>query len=261
VGSRLAYIFGTSACAMASTAQPVFVAGVWGPYFGAMVPGMWLNEGGQSAAGAAIDHLVQMHPAAAEVQRLAGNMPLVAWLDAQAQGMGLMHVPGLHVVPEFLGNRSPRADPAARAVIAGLGMDSGVDSLVRLYVAGLCGVAYGLRQLLGALAADGIMIDVIMASGGAAASDLVRQVLANATGVPVAVADVAEPVLLGAAMLAAVAGGVQPSLQAAMGAMAGVAHVYHPQVAAQDVHAKGYAAFVILQEAARQVREIEAGHA
>ena len=28
-----------------------FVPGVWGPYYSAMVPGLWLNEGGQSATG------------------------------------------------------------------------------------------------------------------------------------------------------------------------------------------------------------------
>ena len=67
LGARLAYIFGTSACSMASATEPVFVPGVWGPYFSAMVPGLWLNEGGQSAAGAAIDHLLALHPAAAEV--------------------------------------------------------------------------------------------------------------------------------------------------------------------------------------------------
>ena len=52
---------------------------------------------------------------------------------------------GLHVVPEFLGNRAPLADPQARAVIAGLGMDDDLASLIALYVAGLCGIGYGLR--------------------------------------------------------------------------------------------------------------------
>ncbi|WP_372340314.1 FGGY-family carbohydrate kinase, partial [Pseudomonas sp. Pse55] len=46
--SRMAYVFGTSACTMTTTEQPVFVDGVWGPYYSAMVPGLWLNEGGQS---------------------------------------------------------------------------------------------------------------------------------------------------------------------------------------------------------------------
>src|SRR6201988_2194523 len=60
---RLAYIMGTSACIMATTSDARFVPGVWGPYYSGMVPGFWLNEGGQSAAGAAIDHLIRSHPA------------------------------------------------------------------------------------------------------------------------------------------------------------------------------------------------------
>ncbi|GAB1440856.1 hypothetical protein MASR2M36_36410 [Providencia sp.] len=56
--TNMAYVFGTSSCTMTTTKEPVFIPGVWGPYFSAMVPGMWLNEGGQSAAGAAIDQLL-----------------------------------------------------------------------------------------------------------------------------------------------------------------------------------------------------------
>ncbi|MEL7347114.1 MAG: FGGY family pentulose kinase, partial [Pseudomonadota bacterium] len=60
---NMAYVFGTSSCTMTTTQDPVFVPGVWGPYHSAMLPGMWLNEGGQSAAGAAIERLIAMHPA------------------------------------------------------------------------------------------------------------------------------------------------------------------------------------------------------
>ncbi|MGO7594181.1 FGGY-family carbohydrate kinase, partial [Rhizobium leguminosarum] len=70
-GANLAYVFGTSSCTMTSTIAPVFVPGVWGPYYSAMVPGMWLTEGGQSAAGAAIDHLLAFHPAAVEAHGMA----------------------------------------------------------------------------------------------------------------------------------------------------------------------------------------------
>jgi len=71
VSRRLAYIMGTSACIMATTSAPRFVPGVWGPYYSGMVPGFWLNEGGQSAAGAAIDHLVKSHPAYGEAVAVA----------------------------------------------------------------------------------------------------------------------------------------------------------------------------------------------
>jgi D-ribulokinase len=85
VQRRLAYIFGTSACSMASSETCIFVDGVWGPYYSAMIPGLWLNEGGQSAAGAAIDHLVQMHPASGEATKLAATagLSLVVWIEQQ----------------------------------------------------------------------------------------------------------------------------------------------------------------------------------
>jgi ribulose kinase len=89
---RLAYIFGTSACSMASAAEPVFVPGVWGPYYSAMIPGLWLNEGGQSAAGAALDHLVTLHPAAAEDRRAGGRRQYLACRVARPRGGGHLGV-------------------------------------------------------------------------------------------------------------------------------------------------------------------------
>src|SRR5256885_4308282 len=80
---RLAYIMGTSACIMATTHEPCFVPGVWGPYYSGMVPGFWLNEGGQSAAGAAIDHLLKSHPGFAEASAAARSegLDLIEFLE------------------------------------------------------------------------------------------------------------------------------------------------------------------------------------
>jgi FGGY-family pentulose kinase len=66
--SRLALIGGTSTCHMAVSAKPRFIHGIWGPYFSAMIPGLWLTEGGQSATGALIDHVIFSHAAAAALQ-------------------------------------------------------------------------------------------------------------------------------------------------------------------------------------------------
>lgn len=264
VGS-MAYVFGTSSCTMTTTPEPVFVPGVWGPYFSAMVPGMWLNEGGQSAAGAAIDRLVHLHPAAPALaaEARAQGKPLLALLSdeaARSAGPGgvaaLAH--GLHVVPEFLGNRAPFADPHARAVIAGLGMEEGAASLVALYVAGLCGIGYGLRQIIETQSARGAGVERVMLSGGAGQSDLVRQLLADAAGKPVVTVTAPEPVLLGAAILGAVAGGAEPDIPAAMAAMSAPARTFTPAAQTEGLHARRFAAFERLQAAARAIREAEA---
>jgi D-ribulokinase len=261
VQSRMAYVFGTSACTMASTADPAFVPGVWGPYYSSMVPGLWLSEGGQSAAGAAIDQLVQYHPASGAAKRLAEAeaMSLVGWLAREAERQGGAaalpeQVGQLHVVPEFLGNRSPFADPDAKALIAGLGMDGSVESLVGLYLAGLAGLGYGARQIIAALQEKGVGIDTIVVSGGAAQSPLVRQILADATGVTVATTEAQEPVLAGAAILGAMAGGHFADASEAMTAMTALGDVYEPDPALAAWHGRRSEAFGLLQQAARAVR-------
>ena len=262
--SALAYIFGTSSCTMTTTRAPAFVPGVWGPYFSAMVPGAWLNEGGQSAAGAAIDHLLAMHPLAAAARQTAHEQGLslpamLGQLVAARVGNlsdSVTLAQGLHVVPEFLGNRAPLADPHARAVIAGLGMEHDMDSLLALYVAGLCGIAYGLRQIVEAQAAAGISIERIMISGGAGRPDLVRQLLADATGKPVLANEADEPVLLGAAMLGSVATGAYADVGAAMAGMSRVGTRYEPQGGnIGAMHQARFAAFEKLQAVAEELRQ------
>lgn len=261
--SCLAYVFGTSSCTMTTTRRPVFVPGVWGPYFSAMVPDAWLNEGGQSVAGAAIEHLLSMHPAAPDARRRAHDagqsLPeMLAGLATQAAASlsdAVALVDGLHVVPEFLGNRAPLADPRARAVIAGLGMDDDLESLIALYVAGLCGIGYGLRQIIEAQADAGAPIERVVISGGAGRSDLVRQLLADATGKAVLATRAEEPVMLGAAMLGAVAGRLFDGVQSAMAGMSQISRRHEPAAGTVAAcHEARFRAFKQLQAVAREIR-------
>jgi D-ribulokinase len=259
--NNLGYVFGTSSCTMTSTREPVFVPGVWGPYFSAMVPGMWLNEGGQSAAGAAIEQLLSFHPAAGEAAMLAKarGLPLPVLLAEfaaeKASSNAAALADGVHVVPEFLGNRAPFADPHARAAIIGLGMERDLDNLVSLYIAGLCGIGYGLRQIIDAQTEAGAPIDKIVISGGAGQLDLVRQLLADATGKPLLATKAEEPVLLGAAILGSVAGNAFPDVGAAMAAMSATDRTYQPAAGeAATLHARRYDAFKRLQALARDIR-------
>jgi D-ribulokinase len=233
---RLAYIMGTSACIMATTSEPCFVPGVWGPYFSGMVPGFWLNEGGQSAAGAAIDHLIRSHPAYDEAVATAraGGMEILEFLERRivsrsgSPGQAALLAHDIHVLPEFLGNRSPFADPDSRAIVAGLDLDVDIGSMERLFVAGLCGLAYGLADVVEAFRAHGVDSDLMVMGGGAGRSSLVRQIMADTTGLSVAVPETQEPVLLGAAMLGAVAGHAYRSIGEAMASMSAIGWLSGP---------------------------------
>jgi D-ribulokinase len=260
---NMAYVFGTSSCTMTTTRTPVFVPGVWGPYHSAMLPDMWLNEGGQSAAGAAIDHLLTLHPAHAEAATLAHaeGLSLPIWLANRAMtptlSEAVLQATGLFVVPEFLGNRAPFANPHARGLIAGIGMGRDLDSLTALYVAGLCGLGYGLRQIIDTQAAHGAAVQRIVISGGAGSHDLVRQILADATGLPVISTEAAEPVLLGSAILGAVAGGHFRDIPTAMARMSRAKNSFEPVTG--DVrawHDKAFTAFETLQKAAHAVQHL-----
>jgi D-ribulokinase len=236
VCGRLAYIMGTSACIMATTSEPRFVPGVWGPYYSGMVPGFWLNEGGQSAAGAAVDHLIRSHPAYNEAVAAAqaAGIEILEFLERRIvsrsnnPGEAALFARDIHILPEFLGNRSPFADPDSRAIVAGMDLDVDIGSMERLFVAGLCGLAYGLADVVDAFRSHGVDSDLMVISGGAGRSALVRQIMADTTGLTVAVPETQEPVLLGAAMLGAVAGGCYGSIGEAMASMSAIGCLSEP---------------------------------
>jgi D-ribulokinase len=265
---RLAYIMGTSACIMATTSEARFVPGVWGPYYSGMVPGFWLNEGGQSAAGAAIDHLIKSHPAYDEALAMAhaGGIEILEFLErrivshAKSPGEAALFARDIHVLPEFLGNRSPFADPDSRAVVAGLDLDTDFGSMEQLFVAGLCGLAYGLADVVDAFRSHGVDSDLMVISGGAGRSPLVRQIMADTTGLTVAVPETQEPVLLGAAMLGAVAGNAYGSIGAAMASMSAIGRSSEPTAAGiADFHRRKRRVHGLMRTLDRQSRDAMRG--
>jgi D-ribulokinase len=251
---RLALILGTSGCCMALSEQPRFIAGVWGPYFSALTPGQWLSEGGQSAFGAALDHLMRLHPALSGGEDFAAMEREIVTRSGGLSAAALI-ARDLHVLPDFLGNRTPFADPGARGAIAGLDLSDDEASRRKLYIAGLCGLAQGVAQILRSLEAGGYTFEMLVVSGGASKSALVRQIIADATGKWVATAATPEPVLLGAAMLGAVAAG-RHTMSSAMTAMSRLGETHRPagaEIAA--FHARKRVAYEMLQDTERRLRE------
>jgi len=225
--SRLALIGGTSSCHMAVAREPRFVPGVWGPYFSAMVPGMWLAEGGQSATGALVDHVIFSHARGIELEAEAKARKTTVYallnerLDVLAQGgpFPAALARELHVLPDHHGNRSPRADPTLRGMVSGLKLTDSLDSLAVLYLATVQAVAHGTRHIVDVLRAHGYPLDTVLACGGGTKNDVFLREHADATGCRFVLPAEPEAVLLGAAILGAVASGDRASILEAMSSM------------------------------------------
>lgn len=252
--ARLALIAGTSACHMVSSTTARLAKGVWGPYLSAMVPGLHLNEGGQSAAGALLDHIMTTHAAYPELQRVAaeagGGMELSAYLNARLEAMA--HAKGcdvarlsatVHVVPDFNGNRSPLADPLMRGAVCGLGLSATLDDLAIQYLAAVQSLAYQTRQILDAIGAP---IRAIVACGGLSKNRLYLQTHADVMRLPCHVPAQDEAVLLGAAIIGAVAAGEHDgSMERAMTAMSQIGDSVWPSsdAALAAYHEKKFCVF------------------
>ena len=262
----LALIGGTSSCHMAASKEAHFVPGVWGPYFGAMVPGMWLTEGGQSAAGSLIDaaitsgrHYTDLEKEAEEtgrsvyellhnrLQKLAGESSVadIAFLTRH-----------LHVLDYHLGNRSPFADPQARGMTDGLPLNPTPEDDAVSYLATVQAVAYGTRAIIEALNASGFQINTLLATGGGTKNEVWLQTHADALQMPLVLGQESESVLLGAAILGANAGGAFASVTDAMQAMSRRGRTISPNPDTAAFHDAKYAVYRALYEAQKAHRAL-----
>ena len=251
--TALALIGGTSSCHMAVSRSPKFIDGIWGPYFGAMVPGMWLTEGGQSSAGSAIDHAIQDHSNYPRLVELARERKKSVYeiLNAEIERLTLEKslpfsaalTKNIHSLPYYLGNRSPNADPHATATLEGLTLDDSLVSQALRYYSVMQGVAYGTRDIVRAMNASGYQIETLFVTGGGTKNPLWLQEHADATGLTLILAKEPEAVLLGSAILAATASGIYDDLPGAMKGMSDTGEIIRPNPKTADYHSKKFEIF------------------
>ena len=233
---RLALIMGTSSCHMANTQEARHIPGVWGPYFSAMIPGMWLNEGGQSATGSLVDHIIFSHARGTELRaesKISGKT-VYELLDVCLEALeGQAEFPAaltrdLHVLPYFHGNRSPLADPTLRGIVSGLKLSDTIDDLALLYLAVIQAIAHGTRHIISTMNEYGYHINTIFACGGGTKNSVFLREHADITGCRIILPREPEAVLLGSAILAAVASGSFKSVMGGMLVMDSVGEVIEP---------------------------------
>ncbi len=255
----MALIAGTSACHMTSSSKAFRVPGVWGPFDSAMVPGLFLHEAGQSAAGAALDYVMETHSAFPALQKEAmslGRKPadvLSEHIQILAKHRNLPHVAfltrGVFVGPDFNGNRSPLADPSLRGSIIGLGPTgdnmraTSIETLGILYLATVQALSYSTRAIIETINSvrvdEGITsIKAVHVCGGLAQNTLYLQEHCNVLGLPFCCTDnPGADVIRGSAMLAATAAGEFSSVYDAMRGMSKTGKLMEPST---DLTLKAY---------------------
>ena len=252
----LALIGGTSSCHMAVSREPKFIPGIWGPYYSAMIPGMWLTEGGQSATGSLLDHILRESGKFDLIRESASEERTTVYQylndvvgkvkDREKKGPAI--VKDINILPYFHGNRSPRADPTLKGMMTGLTLDESVETIARKYYATIQAIAYGTRHIIEEMNGHGYAIRKIHACGGGTKNPLWLQEHADITGCEIVLPRESEAVLLGSAMLAAVGAGCFGSLMEAAAAMGSAGERFVPRKEYSKYHAARYRVFLKMYE-------------
>ncbi|MFT4765727.1 MAG: glycerol kinase [Oleispira sp.] len=116
----------------------------------------------------------------------------------------------VYMVPAFTGLGAPYWDPEARGAIFGLARDTGIKEIV---TAGLQSVCYQTRDLLQAMAQDGVSPSSLRVDGGMVVNDWLMQFLADTLGITIERPRVTETTALGVAYLAGIQAGAFDNLE------------------------------------------------
>src|ERR1700712_3610709 len=212
--SRLAAVAGTSTCHLAMSKDPVFVDGVWGPYRDVLLPDFWMAEGGQSATGELLKHVLETHPAYNETMSLAEsfNTSIYDYLNSHLEEMKeKQKAPNISYLGrhfffygDLWGNRSPIADASMTGSVIGLSSDKSMDGLALYYYATMEFIAMQTRQIIETMNTSGHSITSIFMSGSQCQNKILMELMATTCEMPVLIPRyVHAAVVHGAAMLGA----------------------------------------------------------
>ncbi|MGI6110309.1 MAG: xylulokinase [Eubacteriaceae bacterium] len=151
-----------------------------------------------------------------------------------ADMLGRNHV---YFLPYLMGERSPHNDPSARSAFIGMTMDT---SRAQMTQSVLEGVAFAIRDCMEKAREQGITIASSKICGGGAKSPLWRQIFADVLNIPLDIPETEQGPGYGAAMLAAVACGVYPSVRDCADALVKTVDTVNPDPETAALYEKRY---------------------
>nr|WP_121271945.1 ribulokinase [Pedobacter schmidteae] len=242
----LSKVMGTSTCDILTVPKAdidgKLIKGICGQVNGSVIPGMLGLEAGQSAFGDVyawfkevlawpLKNLLRHSALLDESTRLALEQELLDQLipELSKQASALPQTADDELAVDWLnGRRTPDANQELKGAISNLDLGSDAPRIFRALVEATC---FGAKNIVDRFIEEGIPVKGIIGIGGVAKkSPFVMQTMANVLNMPIKVHQFEHTCALGAAMFAAVAAGLYPSVEDAMKDMgSGFDREYQPE--------------------------------
>ena len=224
----LVRVMGTSTCDIIVASEEVIgsksVRGICGQVDGSVIPGYIGLEAGQSAFGDLLawfkdtlswplENLIFTSDLLSEEQKEKlkeeVNANFIKKLTEQAE-----QIPLSESIPTALdwinGRRTPDADQGLKSAISNLSLGTKAPHIFKALINAIC---FGSKKIVDRFEEEGVRIDSVIGIGGVARkSPFIMQTLANVLNKPIKVAASDQAPALGAAIYAAVAAGIYPTV-------------------------------------------------
>jgi xylulokinase len=153
---------------------------------------------------------------------------------------------GLIFLPYFASAATPRYNPDARGVLAGLTFAHDRGCLARAFMEG---ITLDMMDMIQGIRNAGVGFHTVRILGGPTRSELWNQIQSDVYGLPVQTLKVPDAAVLGAAILGGVGAGVFPSIEEGAQRMVHVDKGYAPNPRDSAVYAGLYKTYCRLYEA------------
>lgn len=206
-------MMGTSTCQIMSSEILHEVEGICGVVDGGIVDGLYGYEAGQSGVGDIFAWFVENAvPAEYHEAAQAAGLNTHEYLEREAAKQKVGEH-GLLALDWWNGNRSTLMDADLSGLLIGATLATNAPDIYRALIES---TAFGTRAIIEAFEAGAVEVKELVAAGGLPEKNaLLRQIYADVTGRTFKLAGSTQAAALGAAMYAAVAAGVYPTIHVA----------------------------------------------
>ena len=223
---QMVAIMGTSTCHVMNSDVLREVPGMCGVVDGGILAGSWGYEAGQSGVGDIFGWFVRTGVPPSYVEEAESNGESVHELLTRLAAEQEVGQHGLVALDWHSGNRSVLVDHQLSGLVMGQTLSTRPEDTYRAL---LEATAFGTRVIVEAFRDAGVPVEEFVVAGGLAKNELLMQIYADVTRLPLSVIGSEQGPALGSAIHAAVAAGAYDDVKEAAKSMGKVRpHAYEP---------------------------------